>query len=41
MKDAYSFDVNDDDAVFSYNKFFLSYLQTFKRLELNSYTNGS
>tara|TARA_B110001450_G_scaffold250138_1_gene268361 strand:- start:551 stop:1417 length:867 start_codon:yes stop_codon:yes gene_type:complete len=36
MKDAYSFDVNDDDAVFSYNKFFLSYLQTFKRLELTA-----
>jgi prolyl-tRNA synthetase len=34
MKDAYSFDVNDDEAVFSYNKFFLSYLKTFKRLEL-------
>ena len=36
MKDAYSFDVNDDDAVFSYNKFFLSYLKTFKRLELTA-----
>ena len=36
MKDAYSFDVNDDDAFFSYNKFFLSYLQTFKRLELTA-----
>jgi prolyl-tRNA synthetase len=22
MKDAYSFDVNDEDAAFSYNKFF-------------------
>jgi len=34
MKDAYSFDLNDDDAKFSYNKFFLSYLRTFQRLEL-------
>jgi prolyl-tRNA synthetase len=34
MKDAYSFDVSDEDAFFSYNKFFLSYLKTFKRLEL-------
>ena len=32
MKDAYSFDLTDDDAFFSYNKFFLSYLRTFKRL---------
>ena len=29
MKDAYSFDLSDDDAEFSYNKFFLSYLKTF------------
>ena len=36
MKDAYSFDVNDDEALFSYNKFFLSYLRTFKRLELTA-----
>src|SRR6056300_307970 len=36
MKDAYSFDVNDEDATFSYNKFFLSYLKTFKRLELTA-----
>ncbi|MDA9085096.1 proline--tRNA ligase [Candidatus Pelagibacter sp.] len=36
MKDAYSFDINDDEAVFSYNKFFLSYLKTFKRLELTA-----
>ena len=34
MKDAYSFDINDEAALFSYNKFFLSYLKTFKRLEL-------
>ena len=36
MKDAYSFDVTDDDAFFSYNKFFLSYLRTFKRLSLTA-----
>tara|TARA_B100000579_G_C22634840_1_gene758475 strand:- start:44 stop:928 length:885 start_codon:yes stop_codon:yes gene_type:complete len=36
MKDAYSFDINDEDALFSYNKFFLSYLKTFKRLELSA-----
>ena len=36
MKDAYSFDVTDDDALFSYNKFFLSYLETFKRLNLTA-----
>ena len=36
MKDAYSFDVSDEDAIFSYNKFFLSYLKTFKRLELKA-----
>jgi prolyl-tRNA synthetase len=36
MKDAYSFDVSDDDAVYSYNKFFLSYLKTFKRLDLTA-----
>ena len=35
MKDAYSFDVTDEDAFFSYNKFFLSYLRTFKRLSLS------
>ena len=36
MKDAYSFDINDEEAIFSYNKFFLSYLKTFKRLELTA-----
>ena len=36
MKDAYSFDVSDDDAAYSYNKFFYSYLKTFKRLELSA-----
>ena len=36
MKDAYSFDISDDEAIFSYNKFFLSYLRTFKRLDLSA-----
>ncbi len=36
MKDAYSFDVSDEGAFFSYNKFFLSYLKTFKRLDLTA-----
>jgi len=36
MKDAYSFDLSDDEASFSYNKFFLSYLRTFKRLDLSA-----
>ena len=36
MKDAYSFDVSDEEALFSYNKFFLSYLKTFKRLDLKA-----
>ena len=36
MKDAYSFDLNDEEANFSYNKFFLSYLRTFQRLKLSA-----
>ena len=36
MKDAYSFDINDNEALFSYNKFFLSYLRTFKRMDLSA-----
>ncbi len=36
MKDAYSFDISDDEAFYSYNKFFLSYLRTFKRLSLTA-----
>ena len=36
MKDAYSFDISDDEAIYSYNKFFLSYLNTFKRMELSA-----
>ena len=36
MKNAYSFDISDEEAFFSYNKFFLSYLKTFKRLNLQA-----
>ena len=36
MKDAYSFDLDDELGEYSYNKFFLSYLKTFKRLELKA-----
>jgi len=36
MKDAYSFDVSDEEAFYSYNKFFLSYLRTFKKLSLTA-----
>jgi len=36
MKDAYSFDINDDDAKKSYNKMFFAYLNTFKRLGLTA-----
>ena len=36
MKDAYSFDIKNEEAFFSYNKFFLSYLKTFKRLDLSA-----
>ncbi len=36
MKDAYSFDISDEEAFYSYNKFFLSYLRTFKRLSLTA-----
>ena len=36
MKDAYSFDISDEEALFSYNKFFMSYLKTFKRLNLKA-----
>jgi len=36
MKDAYSFDLNEDDAVLSYNKMFYAYLKTFQRLGLQS-----
>jgi prolyl-tRNA synthetase len=36
MKDAYSFDLTDDDAKKSYNKMFFSYLKTFSRLGLKA-----
>ena len=36
MKDAYSFDLNDDEAKISYNKMFFAYLNTFKRLGLTA-----
>ena len=36
MKDAYSFDLSDDDAKKSYNKMFFSYLKTFNRLGLKA-----
>ena len=36
MKDAYSFDLNDDEATKSYNKMFFAYLKTFKRLGLTA-----
>ena len=36
MKDAYSFDISDEAAFFSYNKFFLAYLNTFKRMNLSA-----
>tara|TARA_B100000686_G_C16551783_1_gene842966 strand:+ start:112 stop:972 length:861 start_codon:yes stop_codon:yes gene_type:complete len=36
MKDAYSFDLSDEDAKKSYNKMFFAYLHTFKRLGLTA-----
>ncbi len=36
MKDAYSFDLSDDEAKKSYNKMFYSYIRTFKRLGLKA-----
>jgi prolyl-tRNA synthetase len=36
MKDAYSFDLSENDAVLSYNKMFCAYLKTFQRLGLKS-----
>ena len=36
MKDAYSFDLDDESARESYNKMFFSYLKTFKRLGLEA-----
>ena len=36
MKDAYSFDLSEDEAKKSYNKMFFSYLKTFSRLGLKA-----
>ena len=36
MKDAYSFDLSEDDARHSYNKMFTAYLRTFARLGLKA-----
>jgi prolyl-tRNA synthetase len=36
MKDAYSFDIDDEEAKQSYNKMFYAYLKTFNRLELQA-----
>ena len=36
MKDAYSFDLSDEDAKKSYNKMFFSYIKTFNRLGLKA-----
>ena len=36
MKDAYSFDLSDEEAKKSYNKMFFAYLNTFKRLGLTA-----
>ena len=36
MKDAYSFDLSDEEAKISYNKMFYSYLKTFNRLDLKA-----
>ena len=36
MKDAYSFDISDEEAKKSYNKMFFAYLKTFKRLGLTA-----
>ena len=36
MKDAYSFDISDEEAKKSYNKMFYSYIRTFKRLGLQA-----
>jgi prolyl-tRNA synthetase len=36
MKDAYSFDISEEDAKKSYNKMFYSYLKVFSKLELKA-----
>ena len=39
MKDAYSFDISNEEALFSYNKFFII-LKNFQKIRINSYSNG-
>ena len=36
MKDAYSFDLNEDDAIHAYNKMFINYLNIFKKMGLKA-----
>jgi prolyl-tRNA synthetase len=36
MKDAYSFDIDKNSAIFSYNKMFVAYLRTFARMGLRA-----
>ena len=36
MKDAYSFDLSENEATLTYNKMFYAYLKTFQRLGLKS-----
>jgi len=36
MKDAYSFDLSEEEGERSYNKMFVSYLRIFKKMELNA-----
>ena len=36
MKDTYSFDLSKQDAEYSYNKMYLSYLKTFEKLDLKA-----
>ena len=40
MKDAYSFDLSDEEAKKSYNKMFYSYLKTFNKAGTKSHTYG-
>ncbi|MCF6293434.1 MAG: proline--tRNA ligase [Robiginitomaculum sp.] len=37
MKDAYSFDLTEEDAIKSYNKMFVAYLNTFARMGLKAF----
>ena len=41
MKDAYSFDIDENQAKQSYNKMFYSYLKTFSKLELQAIPMGA